>query len=112
MIGRSRVQSSRKAKEQSEGSSRNRFWFDARNSLFYGFPRVTRCVFCQEAEPLFRSLGQKEFAVSAIAINLTALTVAMIFYTYRDGYLGRLRRSRILHERVAYLLWNAAQHSE
>lgn len=48
--------------------------------------------------------------MSAIAINLTALTVAMIFYTYRDGYLGRLRRSRILHQRVAYLLWNAAQH--
>jgi len=88
-----------------------RVWFDAGKSLFYGFHRDVRPVSSQETltDPLIRNLRQKEFAVPAIAINLTALTVAMIFYAYRDGYLGRRRRLRILHERVAYLLWNVAQ---
>jgi hypothetical protein len=47
----------------------------------------------------------------AIAVNLTALTIAAIYYLWRDGYYLRLVRQRVLHERVAYLLWTAANHT-
>ena len=43
-----------------------------------------------------------------------ALTVAVIYYEWRDVYFARLRqeraaRARVLRERVAYMLWTAAQ---
>lgn len=44
-----------------------------------------------------------------ICLNLTALTVAGIYYAWRDGYCARLLRDRMLRERVAYMLWSAAQ---
>jgi hypothetical protein len=44
-----------------------------------------------------------------IALNLSALAVAALFYLYRDGYVAGLRREKMLRERVAYLLWNVAQ---
>jgi hypothetical protein len=47
--------------------------------------------------------------VPLVALNLTALTVAAIFYAYRDGYAARLRRAQMLRERIAYMLWTAAQ---
>lgn len=46
-----------------------------------------------------------------VAINFAALTIAAIYYLWRDGYHLRLIRRRILHERVAYLLWSTAQHA-
>jgi hypothetical protein len=45
-----------------------------------------------------------------ICLHATALAVAILYYGWRDGYLADLRRQRICHERVAYLLWSAAQH--
>jgi hypothetical protein len=47
--------------------------------------------------------------VPFVALNLTALAVAGIFYAYRDGYLVRLRRTKVLRERVAYMLCAASQ---
>jgi hypothetical protein len=44
-----------------------------------------------------------------VAMNVTALAVAGIFYLYRDGYVAHLRRTRVVHERIAYMLWTAAQ---
>ena len=44
-----------------------------------------------------------------VVLNLTALAVAGLFYAYRDGYLAHLRRTKVLRERVAYMLWAAAQ---
>ena len=44
-----------------------------------------------------------------VALNATALAVAVIFYAYRDGYVARLRRTKMLRERIAYMLWTAAQ---
>ena len=44
-----------------------------------------------------------------VTLNLTALAIAAIFYTYRDGYVARLRRTKMLRERIAYMLWSAAQ---
>ena len=43
-----------------------------------------------------------------VALNVTALAVAAIYYTYRDGYLAHLRRTQMLRERIAYMLWTAA----
>jgi hypothetical protein len=46
--------------------------------------------------------------VGPLAVPLGALAVATIFYGYRD-YLVRLRsKERRLRERVAYMLWVAA----
>jgi hypothetical protein len=42
-------------------------------------------------------------------MNLTALAVAGIFYSYRDHCLAQLRRTKQLRERIAYMLWTAAQ---
>jgi hypothetical protein len=44
-----------------------------------------------------------------LGLNLAALAVATIFYTYRDQYLVALRRARMLRERVTYMLWTASQ---
>lgn len=46
-----------------------------------------------------------------IAVNFSALAIAAIYYLWRDGYHLRLIRKRVLHERVAYLLWSTAQHA-
>jgi hypothetical protein len=49
-----------------------------------------------------------------VCLPAVALTVALIYYEWRDGYVARLRqeraaRTRRLRERVAYMLWTAAQ---
>ncbi|OWK35880.1 hypothetical protein [Fimbriiglobus ruber] len=44
-----------------------------------------------------------------IACDLAVLTIAMIFYAWRDGYIARSRRQAVLNDRVAYMLWMAAQ---
>lgn len=45
------------------------------------------------------------------AMNLSALAIASLYYAWRDGYVARMRRSRVLRERVAYMLWSAAHHA-
>jgi hypothetical protein len=44
-----------------------------------------------------------------VAMNLSVLAVAAIFYAYRDGYVARLQRMKLLRERIAYMLWTASQ---
>ena len=46
-----------------------------------------------------------------VACNLAVLAIAMIYYAWRDGYLGRDREQAGLHERVAYMLWVAAHRA-
>ncbi len=41
----------------------------------------------------------------------SVLTVAMVYYAWRDGYALRNQKRSNLNERVAYLLWVAAQRS-
>ncbi len=43
-------------------------------------------------------------------MNFSALAIASLYYLWRDGYVARLRRSQVLRERVAYMLWSAAHH--
>jgi hypothetical protein len=45
------------------------------------------------------------------ASYLAVLTVAMIYYAWRDGYRGKTRQRAALNERVAYMLWVAANRA-
>lgn len=38
----------------------------------------------------------------------SVLSVAVIYYAWRDGYVARTQRRSTVNERVAYLLWVAA----
>jgi hypothetical protein len=49
--------------------------------------------------------------MAPIALNLSALGIAAIYYLWRDGYHVRMLRKKILHERIAYLLWTTANHA-
>ena len=45
------------------------------------------------------------------ASYLAVLTVALIYYAWRDGYQSRFRQRTMLNERVAYMLWVAANRA-
>ncbi|MGL4421035.1 MAG: hypothetical protein ACRCZF_10255 [Gemmataceae bacterium] len=42
---------------------------------------------------------------------LAVLAVAIIYYTWRDAYRTRTHNRAVLNERVAYMLWVAAQRA-
>ncbi|MBP3955826.1 hypothetical protein J8F10_11075 [Gemmata sp. G18] len=42
-----------------------------------------------------------------LACNIACLTIAGLYYAYRDVYLHRRKREK-LNDRVAYMLWVAA----
>lgn len=44
-----------------------------------------------------------------VACNFAVLTIAMIYFAWRDGRISKTRRREVLNERVAYMLWVAAQ---
>ena len=44
-----------------------------------------------------------------ITCNLAALSIAMLYYAWRDSRMGQERKRRQLNERVSYLLWTVAQ---
>jgi len=48
--------------------------------------------------------------VQLIACNVACLAIAALYYSYRDVYLHRKKRET-LHERVAYMLWVAADRA-
>jgi hypothetical protein len=45
------------------------------------------------------------------ASYLAVLAVAMIYYAWRDGYRSKSRHRAALNERVAYMLWVAANRT-
>jgi hypothetical protein len=45
-----------------------------------------------------------------ITCNLACLVIAGLYYTWRDVYLHRKKRTK-LHERVSYMLWVAAHRA-
>ncbi len=47
-----------------------------------------------------------------ICCHVAALTVASIFYTWRAYAMDLLTRHRVLRDRVAYMLWVAADVGE
>jgi hypothetical protein len=60
--------------------------------------------------PVIHTRGRKEFAVYIVPLHLSALAIAAIYYLYRDQCHARLEKVAMLRERVAFLLWSAAQH--
>ncbi len=52
--------------------------------------------------------------VQMVTCNLAVLSIAMLYYAWRDGYLTHTRRAAQtqLADRVAYMLWVAAQRSQ
>jgi hypothetical protein len=44
-----------------------------------------------------------------LSVPLSAFAIALIYYSWRDGYYWRLLKDKSLRERVAYMLWTAAQ---
>ena len=44
----------------------------------------------------------------ALAWNLPVLAIALIYYTWREGYDKHVRRRAALRQRVAAMLWAAA----
>jgi hypothetical protein len=45
-----------------------------------------------------------------LACNVACLVIAALYYTWRDVYVNRRKREQ-LHERVAYMLWVAANRA-
>ncbi len=43
-----------------------------------------------------------------LSCNLAALAIATLYYMWRDYYLVYMQRERQIRERVAYMLWTAA----
>lgn len=50
--------------------------------------------------------------MQVIICSLAALLVAVIFYGWRGYYTALIRRHKMLRERVAYMLWTAANGAE
>jgi len=46
-----------------------------------------------------------------IVCNVAALMVAGLFYCWRAYHEAQLKRQRVLHERVTYMLWVMAQNA-
>jgi hypothetical protein len=46
-----------------------------------------------------------------LACNLACLTIAGLYYAWRDAYAQRRKREE-LHDRVAYMLWVAANRTD
>ena len=45
-----------------------------------------------------------------LACNVACLIIAALYYGWRDGYKNRQKRAE-LHDRVAYMLWVAANRA-
>lgn len=43
-----------------------------------------------------------------ICVNIAALAIASLYYLWRDRFAKHIQRQRVLRERVAYMLWCAA----
>lgn len=46
--------------------------------------------------------------VEMLACNFAVLTIAALYYSWRDRVVKAARRRRVLRERVSYLLWAVA----
>ena len=49
--------------------------------------------------------------VQLVACNLAVLAIAGIYYTWRDRFSALAQNRAILRDRVAYMLWVAAQRA-
>jgi hypothetical protein len=49
--------------------------------------------------------------MQGLIFNVAVLSIALIYYAWRERFVEDLRHRRRLHERVAYMLWRAAQQT-
>jgi len=49
--------------------------------------------------------------VQMIACNLAVLAIAGIYYAWRDRHAKQFQQRAVLRDRVAYMLWVAAQRA-
>jgi hypothetical protein len=54
-------------------------------------------------------MGEEAPMPQVISCQLAALTIASLFYVWRDLLHRRLTHSKLLRERVTYMLWVTAQ---
>ena len=47
-----------------------------------------------------------------VGYNVAALAVALLYYIWRTYHQARLLRQRVLRERVAFMLWSAAERMD
>ena len=46
--------------------------------------------------------------MQVVCCNLTALAIAALYYVWRDYHRNNCQRIKLQRERVAYMLWTAA----
>jgi hypothetical protein len=82
--------------------------FDRSAKVLYGFgeaePRNTQLQ-ANTLSPFFKG---EETMPPLVCCQLAALTIAGLFYVWRDVLSRKVRDSRLLRERVTYMLWVAA----
>jgi hypothetical protein len=49
--------------------------------------------------------------MQVVCCNLAALAIAAMFYVWRDYHRTNCERTKVLRERVAYMLWTAANQA-
>jgi hypothetical protein len=49
--------------------------------------------------------------IQMLACNLAVLAIAMLYYAWRDSYSTQASPRQRINERVAYMLWVAAQRT-
>ena len=49
--------------------------------------------------------------MQVVCWNLMVLCIAALYYLWRDGIARRPKREKMLRERVAYMLWVAANQT-
>jgi hypothetical protein len=52
--------------------------------------------------------GLRSTHMPVICLNLTALAIAILYVGWRDHQRHQSQRTKVMRERVAYMLWTAA----
>jgi hypothetical protein len=47
--------------------------------------------------------------MQVLVCNLAALAIAILYYTWREGHLRALRKQQVLRQRIAQMLFVAAE---
>lgn len=74
-----------------------------------GFVDPTSTFPSRVLPPVNSTPGQKELSMP-LCFHVSVLAIALIYYSWRDGYCVGLLRDKNLRERMAYMLWTAAHH--
>jgi len=62
-------------------------------------------------QPLRGRRKEENSMLQLIATNLTVLIIAGLYYSWRDRFAKANEQRQVLRQRVAYMLWAAAQRA-